>query len=452
MTNSWKKWEGRTIDGKYVLGSYLGGSDAGAVFRTRIGNGENGADAAIRLVGLDDRPAKTESQLAQWNAASVLTHPSLIRILATGRDSLDGTQLVYAVEEFAEENLAQILPERALTPEEVRGMLAPVLAALDFVHGKGLVHGQIKPSNILAAGDQIKLSSDTVQSAGAIPRTTSLYDAPEVQVEGLSPASDVWSLGMTLLEVLTQHRPVWDPARTSGPEIAAGVAEPFRGIAQCCLQLDPAKRCTLRQIGDRLEGRAPANTRLAETAAAAQKSAKWPYLLLLVAVIVPIGLLLLRPHSESKAVVQTSTAPSQTTQAPAGQPIPAQPPQPQTTGSQPPQAQSAPTPAETKPAAAEKAVPKDDIVERVAPEVSSGAQRTIRGRIKVRVRVEVDAAGNVTAAKVKQSGSSRYFARTALEAAKQWKFAPANGEGRRTWMLTFSFSRGHNEMSAIQAR
>ncbi len=289
MTNSWKKWEGRTIDGKYVLGSYLGGSDAGAVFRTRIGNGENGADAAIRLVGLDDRPAKTESQLAQWNAASVLTHPSLIRILATGRDSLDGTQLVYAVEEFAEENLAQILPERALTPEEVRGMLAPVLAALDFVHGKGLVHGQIKPSNILAAGDQIKLSSDTVQSAGAIPRTTSLYDAPEVQVEGLSPASDVWSLGMTLLEVLTQHRPVWDPARTSGPEIAAGVAEPFRGIAQCCLQLDPAKRCTLRQIGDRLEGRAPANTRLAETAAAAQKSAKWPYLLLLVAVIVPIG-------------------------------------------------------------------------------------------------------------------------------------------------------------------
>ena len=106
-------------------------------------------------------------------------------------------------------------------------MLAPVLAALEFVHGHGLVHGAIRPSNILAAGDQVKLSSDSLRPGGEIPRTISLYDAPEVLTEGISPASDVWSLGMTLMEVLTQHVPAWDPARMSPPEIGAAVPEPF---------------------------------------------------------------------------------------------------------------------------------------------------------------------------------------------------------------------------------
>ena len=68
--------------------------------------------------------------------------------------------------EYAEQTLSQILARRALTPDEVREMLLPTLNALAFLHGKSLVQGQLKPSNILAVDDQLKLASDTVRPAG----------------------------------------------------------------------------------------------------------------------------------------------------------------------------------------------------------------------------------------------------------------------------------------------
>ena len=84
------------------------------------------------------------------------------------------------------------------------------------------------------------------------------------------------------------------------------------------------------------------------------------------------------------------------------------------------------------------------------PQVSPSARRTISGKIKVRVRVQVDAAGNVTEAKLKESGSSKYFARVALEAARRWKFAPAPAASR-DWTLLFAFTRARTEMSAARA-
>ena len=423
--------------------------------------------------------ADAESQLRQWKTASELVHPNLIRIFAMGRVQRMAAdaprELVYAVEELAEENLAQILPQRALTPEEARGMLGPVLAALEFLHGKGLVHGRIRPSNILAAGDQVKLSSDSLRKAGEIPRSASpRYDAPKILTAGLSPASDVWSLGITLLEVLTQRVPVWDPARMIGPAVAEDVPEPFRGIAQCCLQVDLAKRCGLREIANRLEDR-PAATPASAAApvglieAAQKKTAKGPYWLVLVAAIVVAIFLIVRPRpSGGPSEGRTSSPPPQTTSSlPTGQTTPAE----QSTA-QPPtsEAQQAATqtggaertPAaqlETKSPGAESAEPRgeqknaatDEIVERATPHVSPGAQRSIRGRIKVRVRVQVDAAGNVTDARLKQAGSSRYFAHTALEAARRWKFAPSADGNRRDWILLFAFTRARTEMSATRA-
>jgi TonB family protein len=441
MESHWKQWEGRTIDRKFVLGNYLGGSDQSVVFRTRMQSGriqneESGADAAIKLVAADG--AEMEGLLRRWNAARELTHPNLIRILAAGQTAVDGQDFVYAVEEFAEENLAQIVPERALGADEVRGMLTPLLAAVEFVHGKGLVHGRIKPSNIMASGDQIKLSSDSLQGAGAIPPGTSVYDAPEVQTAGISAASDIWSLGMTLVEVLTQHVPAWDPARMRGPEVASQVPEPFRGIAQCCLQLDPAKRCGLREIRERLEGRATAQALPVSAAPRAQqKSAKWTFGLVLAAVVAVAAFLILRPHDGQQA----SSGQSRAVQTSAEQPAQTQAP-----------STSSPTEAGNPGATSGATSVKDDIVERVAPQISSGAERTIRGRIVVRVRVEVDEAGNVTKAKIKGGRSGSYFAHAALDAARQWKFAQVKDEERRVWMLSFAFSRARTEMSALRAR
>lgn len=483
MTIRWEEWEGRTVDGKYLLGNYLGGSEASAVFRTRIANAgakQDAADAAIKLVCAGG--AAAESYLRHWQAASELTHPNLIRILAVGDARLDAIDLVYAVEELAEENLAQILPERALTAEEAGGTLGPVLAALGYVHGKGLVHGRIRPSNILASGDQVKLSSDTLSKAGEIPAAVTAYDAPEVLAEGLSPASDVWSLGITLVEVLTQRVPSWDAARMelSTPGIGKNVPEPFRGIEQCCLQVDPAKRCGLREIANRLEGwklddrkvespkldgpklaaRAesdrPQSERLpapvfAATAAFPKKAAKGPYVLVLVAALLVALFFIVRPKpSTAPADSQSSSTQSAST------PIAAQQSLRPSSASPSPALPATPTAAlEQKlgPNTGQKAgAGGQEILERVTPVVSAGAQRSIRGTIKVRVRVDVDAAGNVTRAKLKEGRGKRYFARASVQAAQGWKFAPAQDATRREWVLSFLFNRMQLDTAAVRTR
>jgi TonB family protein len=444
MTNGWEQWEGRTVDEKFVLEKFLGGSDGSAVFRA------HGAmvreDAAIKFVAVYRTDA--ENQLRRWMTASEFSHPNLIRLSAQGRCVIEGREFVYAVEEFADENLGQIVPERALTAEEVRGMLKPVLAAVEYVHAKGLVHGHIRPSNIFAIGDQVKLSSDSLLQPGEVPRTNSTFDAPELMALGASPASDMWSLGMTVVDVMTQHTPGWDAARMSPPVIGEEVPEPFRTIARRCLEMDPEARCGIPEIREKLDPSAVQQmTALRElvtngaVAPVEKWPSKWPYWLAAVAAIAIVALLLLWRHpagTTSPAAQPTTTqnAPVETPPEPSSRPSPL--------------GEKAP---EREYAAPQSSASKNEVVERVSPEVAASARRTIQGKIKVRVHVDVDADGNVTAASLKESGPSKYFARAAEEAAKRWKFIPAQDKRQvETWTLLFVFTRAGTEMSAAKAR
>jgi TonB family protein len=75
------------------------------------------------------------------------------------------------------------------------------------------------------------------------------------------------------------------------------------------------------------------------------------------------------------------------------------------------------------------------------PDVSRHARESIRGVIKIAVRVMIDRAGNVAAATLENRASSRYFARAAMDAAKKWTFAEAADEASRAWLLHFEFTR-----------
>lgn len=210
MNDVWKQWEGQVADGRFHLRQYLGGSERGPVFLTESGGPEPQKEA-IKLVLADAQNA--DAQLARWAQASNVKHPHLLRIFGTGRCEVGGARMVYAVMEFADEDLSQVVPVRALAPAEARDMLRPVLEALTYLHGKGLVHGHIKPTNIMAVGEELKISSDGISATRetAIGRTKpTVYDAPEAGTRGGSPAADVWSLGVTLVEVLTQKLPTWD--------------------------------------------------------------------------------------------------------------------------------------------------------------------------------------------------------------------------------------------------
>jgi TonB family protein len=78
----------------------------------------------------------------------------------------------------------------------------------------------------------------------------------------------------------------------------------------------------------------------------------------------------------------------------------------------------------------------------VLPEVSEKSRTTIHGTVRTVIKVHVDTAGSVSTAQI-ASGGSRFFANAALDAAKQWDFAPAKVDGHAVaseWLLHFDFT------------
>ena len=477
MSESWKRWQGRNVDQKFPLQAYLGGSDHSAVFLTavegaagNVGSGDS-SKAAIKLINADADVTGGEAQSSRWQAVRELNHPNLIRILDTGRCEIDGTRLLYIVMEYAEENLSQILPERALTAEETLGTLPPVLEVSQFVHDHGFVHGHIKPTNILAIGNQVKLSSDTLSRTGETSRANgmSAYGPPEAVTGATSTAGDVWQLGMTLVEVLTQRLPVWDPEGRRAPVIPDNVPQPFHDIASNCLQLDAGKRCTVREISERLKtghtdaGRRQTASDLRQNISAAagqqrsaqnfnhtntglqKESAKWPIWVAMAAVVVIAFVLIARPKRSNPRYEQPSAEARQDVETRTSQSA-------DRTGA------AGGLASNTSDAASSEAGSNDaqlGVVQRVMPQVSPSARRTIQGKIKVRVRVGGDAAGNVSSATFESAGPSKYFSRISMEAAREWKFVPAEAAEQsdsREWRIQFAFTRANTEASAARVK
>jgi len=430
----WKTWQGRTVDGKFPLRQWLGGSEHSAVFLTER-PGQPSAKAAIKLIAPND--AEADRQLARWRAASQLSHPHLMRIYESGRCRLDSTSLLYVVMEFAEEDLSQILPQRPLSPAEVTDLLPPVLDALSYLHGKGYVHTRIKPSNVLASGDQLKLSADQIVATAetnSAPRRRDAYDAPETAAGIISPASDVWSVGATLVAALTQTVSFAEQQSLNDPDPPTAVPEPFRGIARECLHLDPKRRCSIAQIQARLQPAArsvPAPSPQALSPQPRSSLKRGPIAAAVVlALLIALVMFFLNRRRVSPATEQTAPP-----AAPESAPIPK--PNPAVRG--------------TSPTSQTSTTGGRDIVHQVVPEISQSSRNTITGTIKVTVRVEADSSGKVRTAKLKTAGPSRYFAEQALNAAKRWEFAPTQGNGQSapsTWLLQFRFRRSGTQASA----
>ena len=437
----WVKWEGRVIDGKFPLRQWLGGSDHSAVFLTeRPGQTQK---VAVKLIASD---AEADRRLSRWRAAAQLSHPNLMRIFEAGRCQVDGMPLLYLLMEYAEEDLSQILPQRPLAPSEVTDLLPALLDALSYLHGKGLVHGRVKPSNVQAMGDQLKLSADQI-APFAEPNSAGrrdVYDAPETAVGVTSPAGDVWSIGVTLVAALTQNVTFVEAVeaatsqRDPGPQHA--VPQPFRGIARECLHLDPKRRCSIAEIQARLqpEGRSvPAEPEAAPPAKQPTRRGLIFAVLLVAAVVV--GFVVFHSRGKNAAAPATATSEQPTVQAPPQTaPAPA---------AKPPVQQSTPVPQPLKKATGTRG----EVAHQVLPDVPQSARNTITGTIKISVQVEVDSSGKVTAAKLTHPGPSQYFARLALKAAQEWEFSPPAADGAptaSTWVIQFRLKRTSIQASA----
>ena len=438
MAEDWtKEWERRIVNGVYPLRRFLGRSNHSVVFLTEC-KAQNVAQAAIKI--LPANPALTEAQLAHWRRVAALSHPHLLRLLDAGRCQLGGHNFLFVVMDQAEQNLAQILPGRPLTPDEVRDLLPPTLDALAYLHGKNLVHGGLKPPNFLVVGDQLKLASDTIRPAGERTASTakpSLYDPPEANKGRISTAGDIWGLGITLVEALTQTPPAWSRERSESVSLPANLAPEYVDTVQRCLNRDPGRRPAIAELAAQFKQTpAPAsaappvvNAPLVPTLST-QNSPKTRFRITAIAVgiialwAVWIGVHLFRTHAN----VQQSA--SITPQSP---------------------------PAASPPAAVENprasiAASLPTVLHQEMPDLSRSARESIRGVIKIGVRVIVDRSGNVVGASLDNRGSSKYFARAAIDAAWKWKFAQAADQASRVWLLHFEFTRAGTTAHAAALR
>lgn len=449
------EWVGREIDQRFALLQWIGGSEQGTVFLTEL-RGPGSQKAAIKLIPADAVGA--EDHAAVWATTPALSHPHLMHLLHTGRCQIETVPLFYAVTEFAEETLSRILVERSLTPAEVKDMLGSILDALSYLHGQGLVHGHLKPSNIMAVDDQFRISSDSLHIAGAFGRhnrAPRVYDAPEGATEAPSVAADVWSLGVTLVEALTQHPPVSDISEGE-PIVPEGIPQPFADIARECLRSNPQNRCTIGDIKARLNpprsvpnpdppgemsGKAPFKLRRTVLIAAA---------LIVIAVVAGLQMRSHRTAPSSQAGEQgpTITAPENPTPTPNPTPATTETDTSTPTETTPP----APTQTPLNPDSTGVTV-KGAVGEKVLPDVPQKATDTIHGKFELSIRVTVGSDGIVSNAALASPGPSRYFANLSLQAARNWKFKPAQVNGQAvpsSWLLRFQFSQTATEVTSVE--
>jgi TonB family protein len=456
-------WVGRVIDGRFSLLQWLGGGARSGVFLTEL-PGPQAKKAAIKLS--PDDGADSDETVASWAAARPLSHPHLMRLIHTGRCKSEGEAVLYAVSEYADEVLSEILPERALTPDEAKEMLVPVIDALEYLHGKGLVHGHLKPRNVMVVDDQLKLSGDKLRAASETETPDvagSIYDAPERATGTVSAAGDVWSLGVLLVEALTQRPPVWDRVSSGDPLVPESIPQALGGIARECLRRDVASRCTLAHVTTWLRTGQPGVLDSVDQTGTKLPRRAWIAALVVaaVAVVALVARVEMRPKPADEP---RQTMPSQadalpaaaddsaasTAQTPTETPTPViQKPSPAVVAGSANKTSVAQVPATQTPAPethASRPIQMRDmnaggpVVQQVMPEYLPKALESIHGTFVVQIRVTVDQAGNVTNAAYSSAGPSGYFAKASLDAAKKWKFKPGQG-GSGKWNLHFVFTR-----------
>jgi serine/threonine-protein kinase len=204
---------GQIVGGRYRIDALIARGGMARVYRSRDLRLDRDVAVKILAAPYADTPAFAERFLAEARAVAGVSQPNLVHVYDSG--SSDG--LRYIVMELLDgyRSLRSVLAERErLPPAEVIGIVRQLLAGLAVVHEHGLVHCDVKPGNVMAGREPVKLIDFGIARAPHVvsAERTSLGSlhamAPEqLRGEQLTPASDLFAVGAVLYVALTGRVP-----------------------------------------------------------------------------------------------------------------------------------------------------------------------------------------------------------------------------------------------------
>ncbi len=248
----------------------LGRGGSGSVWLAR--DERTGLEVALKIVPREGKRASRAAR--EMEAASRLRHPRCVRAYDFGGD----TGHVYIAYEYVHgHTLRETMRSGRLTDRDAIEAAAQVLEALAHAHRLGIVHRDVKPSNVLVE-DVPEISvrlldfglaqfdeADTLTAVGDVPGTLA-YIAPERLSGGeATAASDIWSVGVMLWEALVGQHPFWGvPLPQVAAAIEAGakpiasqrpdLSQPLVDAVTGALATDPARRPSAETLAQTLRG------------------------------------------------------------------------------------------------------------------------------------------------------------------------------------------------------
>jgi len=250
--------------GDYELLGEIARGGMGVVYRAKQVSLDRTVAVKMMRPGLLATEAEIRRFYTEAKTAARLQHPNIVAIHEVGE--FEG--LHYFSMDFVEgPSLDALVRERPLSSEEAARYVQVLAEAVQYAHAQGVLHRDLKPSNVLvdAAGRPRitdfglarPLEGDTGTTAAGTVMGTPAYMPPEQaagQHDRLSPASDVYSLGAILYELLTGRPPfrsvsqietvrmVLEEKPAPPRELNPDISREMEAICLRCLEKDPAKR------------------------------------------------------------------------------------------------------------------------------------------------------------------------------------------------------------------